>query len=103
MSKNDEEHDGPFSEISRSLDRRWRAQIISLISVIKTIDFCSLDHDPTVWMRPARLHHDRYKTLNFGTCLDRDPVVRAPRDRRPSIDRPRDPTPVLAPRRLQGK
>ena len=77
--------------------------MISLISVIKTLDFRPLDRDRRVWMRPARSHHDRYNALNFRTCLDRYPVVRAPHDRRPSIDRAFDPTFSAHPRHLQGK
>ena len=71
-----------FWKISRSLDRGWRAQIISLISVIKTLDFLSLDRDRTVEMRSARSNRSRYNAPLINTCVDHDLVVRALRDHR---------------------
>ena len=92
-----------FQKISRSLDRGWRAQIISPIGVIKTLDFRPLDRDRTAEMRSARSNRSRYNAPIYARAVILDPMVRAPRDRRPSIDRPPDPTFRAAPRRLQGR
>ena len=92
-----------FRNISRSLDRGWRAEIDRAMCVIKTLDFRPLDRDRTAEMRSARSNRSRYNALIYARAVILDPMVRAPRDRRPSIDRPRDPTFRAAPRRLQGK
>ena len=69
--------------------------------VLKRIRSRSLDHDRAVQMRSAPFHLDRYNASQFDTCSDRDSVVRAPRDRRASIDRPPNPTLSTRPRHLR--
>ena len=69
--------------------------------VLKRIRSRSLDHDRAVQMRSTPFHLDRYNASQFDTCSDRDPVVRAPRDRRASIDRPPNPTFSTRPRHLR--
>ena len=69
--------------------------------ILKRIRSRSLDHDRAVQMRSSPFHLDRYNASQFDTSSDRDSVVRAPRDRRASIDRPPNPTLSTRPRHLR--
>ena len=44
--------------------------MISLISVIKTLDFRSLDYDPTAEMRSAPIDLSRYNGFNSARAPD---------------------------------
>ena len=51
-------------------------------------------------MLPATLHLRRYNARNLTRAFDVDPVVRAPHNRRVSIDHPFNPSLLIAPRHL---
>ena len=59
-----------------------------------------LDRDRAVQMRSTPINRSRYNALIYARASDVDPVVCAPRDRRPSIDQSFDPMLCVRPRHL---
>ena len=74
--------------------------MISLISVIKTLDFRSLDRDPMAEMRSAPIDLSRYNALYLACAPDLIWWSAGAHDRRASIVRPRDPALCIAPRHM---